>query len=143
MRYGFKHLLIGFRRNNFHRKLLFHLRVIRQGIDIEVRSLGDSVCHNINGLIYDFIVGSAVFHRIVELINRNVHSDVAAFRCNCDCLITLIQLVYSMNGKINLGSLLVKSVLHILYEFFFETFVIHILISFLFALALDRHPLPG
>lgn len=55
----------------------------------------------------------------------------------------LIQLVYCMNRESNLGSLLVKSVLHILYEFFFETFVIHFLISFLFALALDRHPLPG
>ena len=94
---SFEHLLIGFRRNNFHRKLLFHLRVIRQGIDIEVRSLGDSVCHNINGLIYDFIVGSAVFHRIVELIDPNVHADVAALRCNGDCLVALIELVYRVD----------------------------------------------
>jgi len=111
--------------------------------NIELRSLVDSVVDDLDSPFNNFIVGLTVFNGIVELVDSDVHADITAFKSNCDCLVTFIELVYRMYGKINLSSLLVKSVSHIFHELFFEIFIIHNMISFLFTLALDCHPRPG
>lgn len=45
-----------------------------------------------------FIVGFAVFHRIVELIDSDVHSDVATLRCDRHSLVSLSVLVFRFLG---------------------------------------------
>ena len=142
MRYVLKHLLVGLRRNNFHRKLFLHLTVIGKCSHIDVRSLFDPSSDGLYCLINYAVVRSAVLNRIVELLDRHVHADVASLRSNGDRLVALIELVDLIDGNLHVCALLCKSVLHICNKLLFEIFVIHFVISFLFAMGPDRHPFP-
>ena len=75
---------------------------------------------------------SVLRHGIVELVDPDVHSDVAALRRYRDGLVALVELVDLVNRNIHFSALLVKAILNVLNELFFETFIIHM--SFILSL---------
>ena len=144
MRYCFKHILICFCRNNFHRKCFFHLAVISKIINIEIRSFVDSVLNYFHSLINYFIIRSAVIICFEELLNRKIHSKVAVIRCNGYCFIAFVKFLYRIRCNLCIDSGIFKSFLDVFHKFFFEIFKIHVFYSFrkIICLASDRHPPP-